>query len=176
MDIESKFGQKLTEDEVRAYLPNLRLQLTQKAEIERLRKVIQEKDALIEKFKKYDAERTEYCHRLEQNYSLMEDRFNEFCDAINDCDDIDDGTKEFYQEVVSRLYKSKVTDDKKKSVLQIALSRLTKMQDNFNNLEFAIMGVGNTEKRAELLNECRKLLIRYTNITKSFTKSMGELK
>lgn len=176
--MEKKFGcQNLTEEEeVKIWIPNRNLQLTQKAEIERLRKVIQEKDAIIEKFKKYDAERTEYCHRLEQNYSLMEERFCEFADAINECDDIDDGTKAFYREVVSRLYKGKVTNDKEKSVLQVALSRLTKMQDNFNSLEFEIMGVGNTQKRAELLNEHRKLVERYTNITTSFIKSMGELK
>lgn len=176
--MEHKIGrQNLTEEEeVRVWIPNRNLQLTQKAEIERLRKVINEKDALIEKFKRYDSERTEYCHRLEQNYSLMEERFGEFADAINDCDEIDDGTKEFYKEVVSRLYKGKVTNDKEKSVLQVALSRLTKMQDNFNSLEFEIMGVGNTQKRSELLNEHRKLVERYTNVTSSFIKSMGELR
>ncbi len=174
--MESKFGQKLTEDEVRAYLPNLRLQLTQKAEIERLRKVIQEKDALIAKFKEYDAERTEYCHRLEQNNSLMEERFCEFADAIGECEEIDDGTKDFYKEVVYRLYKGKVNNDMEKSVLQQSLAKLRKMQENFNYLEFEINGVGNVKKKSGLLNEFRKLYEKYDNIITSFIKSIGELK
>lgn len=41
--MESKFGQKLTEEEAKAYIPNLHLELTQAAEIKRLRKVIDEK-------------------------------------------------------------------------------------------------------------------------------------
>ena len=99
--MEHKIGcQNLTEEEERAYIPNRKLQLTQKAEIVRLRKVIEEKNAAITKFKKYDENRNEYCHRLEQNYALMEERFGEFADAINECDDIDDGTKDFYKEVV----------------------------------------------------------------------------
>lgn len=174
--MESKFGQKLTEDEVKAWIPNLKLQLTQKAEIERLGKVIQEKDALIAKFKKYDAERTDYYHRIEQNYSIMEERFCEFTDAINDCDEIDDGTKEFYKEVVMRLYQGKVTQDIGKSVLQTSYARLSKLQDIINNMEFVMSGVGNTQKKAELLNELRKMKVIYDNILTSFQKKMNELK
>ena len=78
--MEHKTGcQKLTEEEVKIWIPNRKLQLTQKAEIERLKKVIQEKDTLIEKFKRYDEERKAYCHRLEQNYALMEERFQRTC-------------------------------------------------------------------------------------------------
>ena len=174
--MESKFGQKLTEDEVRAYIPNLRLQLTQKAEIERLRKVILEKDALIEKFKRYDAEREAYCHRLEQNYALMEENFNELADAVNDCDGIDDGTKEFYKEVIMRLYQGKVTQDRGKSVLQTSFAKLSKLQDIINNIEFVMMGVGNVQKKSDLLNELRKMQVRYDNILTSFKKKMNELK
>ena len=116
--METKFGQKLTEEEVKAYIPNLHLELTQAAEIKRLRKVIDEKNAAIEKFKKYDEERKTYYHRFEKNYEMMEERFNEFLEAINDCDDIDDGSKDFYKEVVMRLYQGKVKTDKEKSVLQ----------------------------------------------------------
>lgn len=175
--MEHKIGcQNLTEDEVKIWIPNRKLQLTQKAEIERLKKVIQEKDALISKFKRYDAERTDYCHRLEQNYALMEERFNELADAINDCDEIDDGTKEFYKEVIMRLYKGKVATDKEKSVIQKAFSDLKKLQDCFNNMEFVMMGVGNAQKKSELLNELRKMQVRYDNILTSFQKKIDELK
>ena len=174
--MESKFGQKLTEEEAKAYIPNLRLQLTDKAEIKRLKKVVEEKNKQIEKFKKYDEERKTYCHRLEQNYALMEERFNELADAVNECEDIDDGTKEFYREVIMRLYRGKVSQDKEKSVLQTSFSQLSKLQDTINNLEFIMMGVGNAQKKAELLNELSKLQVRYDNILTSFQKKMSELK
>lgn len=174
--MESKFGQKLTEEEVKAYIPNLHLELTQAAEIKRLRKVIDEKNAAIEKFKKYDEERKTYYHRFEKNYEMMEERFNEFLDAVNDCEDIDDGTKDFYKEVVMRLYQGKVKTDKDKSVLQKAHSDLLKLQDCFNNMEFVMMGVGNAQKKAELLNELRKVKVRYDNIVTSFHSKMSELK
>lgn len=174
--METKFGQKLTEEEVKAYITNRNLQLTLSSEVKRLRKVIDEKDALIAKFKRYDEERKQYYHRFEQNYEMMEERFNELADAINSCDEIDDGTKEFYREVVMRLYRGKVATDKDKSVLQVAYSNLMKLQDCFTNMEFTIMGVGNAQKRAELLNELRKMKVRYDNITSSFQKKMNELK
>lgn len=174
--MEQKFGQKLTDEEAKAYIPNLHLQLTAKAEIKRLNKVVEEKNKQIEKFKKYDEERKTYCHRLEQNYALMEERFNELADAVNECEDIDDGTKEFYREVIMRLYRGKVSQDKEKSVLQTSFSQLSKLQDTINNLEFIMMGVGNAQKKAELLNELRKLQVRYDNILTSFQKKMSELK
>lgn len=174
--METKIGQKLTEEEVKAYIPNRNLQLTLSSEVKRLRKVIDEKDALIAKFKRYDEERKQYYHRFEQNYEMMEERFNELADAINSCDELDDGTKEFYREVVMRLYRGKVATDKDKSVLQVAYSNLMKLQDCFTNMEFTIMGVGNAQKRAELLNELRKMKVRYDNITSSFQKKMNELK
>lgn len=174
--METKIGQKLTEEELKAYIPNRNLQLTLSGEVKRLRKVIEEKDALITKFKKYDEERKAYYRRFEQNYQMMEERFNEFLEAINDCDEIDDGSKEFYKEVVMRLYRGKVTTDKEKSVLQVAQSHLLKLQECFNNLEFAMMGVGNVQKRAELLNELRKAKTRYDNLTAYLAKKMNELK
>ena len=174
--METKFGQKLTEEEVKAYIPNRNLQLTLSSEVKRLRKVIDEKDALIAKFKRYDEERKQYYHRFEQNYEMMEERFNEFLDAINDCDDIDDGTKDFYKQVVMRLYQGKVNSDKDKSIFQKALSDLNKLQDCFSNMEFVMMGVGNAHKKAELLNELRKVKVRYDNIISSFQKKMNEFK
>jgi len=174
--MEEKFGQKLTEEEVRAYIPNRNLQLTLSGEVKRLHKVIEEKNECIAKFKRYDEERKAYYRRFEQNYEMMEERFNEFIDAINECDEIDDGTKGFYKEVIMRLYRGKFATDKEKSVLQTSLSQLMKLQECFNKLEFSMMGVGNAQKRAELLNELRKMKVRYDNITTSFSKKMSELK
>lgn len=174
--MEEKFGQKLTEEEVRAYIPNRNLQLTLSGEVRRLNKVIEEKNECIAKFKRYDEERKAYYRRFEQNYQMMEERFNEFMDAINDCGDIDEGTKEFYNEVVKRLYKGKVNSDKNKSIFQKALSELNKLQDSINNMEFVVMTVGNPLKKGELLKELKKVNDRYSNIINSFQRKMSEFK
>ena len=169
---KKKGYQNLTEEEEKIWIPNRNLQLTQKAEIVRLHKVIDEKNAAISKFKKYDEERSEYCHRLEQNYALMEERFGEFADARGECDDLEADTKE----VINRLYKGKIGTDMEKSVLQQTLPKLEKMQENLNDLECCIMGVGNAQRRGDLLNEYRKVNERYSNILKWFKNKIKELK
>lgn len=163
-------------EEVKPYMLNRDLQFTPLCEIKRLRKVIEEKDALIAKFKKYDEERKSYYRRFEQNYQMMEEKFGDFLEAINECDDIDACSKDFYKEVVMRLYKGKVMKDKEKSILQIAHSHLMKLQDAMVNMEFVIMTVGNVKKKSELLDEFRKLKVRITNMTSSFNQRMKELK
>ena len=70
--------------EIKAYIPNLHLELTPGAEIRRLSKVIEEKNELIKKFKQYDAERMSYCRRLEQNCAMMEEQFQEWREIIDD--------------------------------------------------------------------------------------------
>ncbi len=174
--MKTRYGQKLTEEEEKAYLPNLHLELTSKEEIKRLNKVIKEKDEAIQSFKRYDEERKSFYRRFEQNYQMMEERFNEFMDAINDCGDIDEGTKEFYNEVVKRLYKGKVNSDKNKSIFQKALSELNKLQDSINNMEFVVMTVGNPLKKGERLKELKKVNDRYSNIINSFQRKMSEFK
>lgn len=82
--MKERFGQRLTEEEDRGYIPNRKLQLTQKAEIVRLKKVIEEKNALIDKFKKYDEERKLHYSRFEQNYEMMEEQYNEWRSFIDD--------------------------------------------------------------------------------------------
>ena len=166
----------LTEEEEKIYIPNRKLQLTLREENKRLRKAIEEKNKLIDKFKKYDEERKVYYNRFEQNYALMEERFKELAEAINSCEEIDDGTKEFYKEVVMRLYKGKVNSDNEKSILQQAIPKLVQMQDNYNSLEFCIMGVGNVQKRSELLNELRKILERHNNTLNWIGNKINDLK
>ena len=169
-------NKKIMENNDNGYTPNKNLELTEQSEITRLRKVIEEKNELIAKFKEYDARRSDEFRRLQQNYKLMEERFEEFNDAINACDDIEYGTKGFYKEVINRLYKGHIDVDVAKSMLQIAYSRLLKLDESFNNLEFLIMTVGNVQKRSELLNELRKMKGRYGNIVGNFNNKMNQLK
>lgn len=174
--MENKTGQKLTEEEMKAYTPNLNLQLTLSSEVNRLRKVVEEKNALIAKFKRYDEERKAYYRRFEQNYDMMEERFNELLDAINSCDEFDPGTKDFYNAIVMRLYNGRIEADKEKSVLQIALSDLQKLQEGFDNLEFMISDIGNVQKRAALLKELQKMKARYGNTKNKFKNNMNKFK
>ena len=51
-------------------------------EIKRLRKVVDEKNALIEKFKKYDEERKAYYAELMDEYNEMKSSFTQFTDEL----------------------------------------------------------------------------------------------
>ena len=98
-------GQRLTEEEVRTYIPNRNLQLTLSAECKRLKKVIGEKDALIAKFKKYDEERKSYYHRFEQNYEMMEEQYNEWRDIVDD--EVGKGTVKKVEKLKKELQEKK---------------------------------------------------------------------
>lgn len=79
-----RFGQPLTEEEERAYFPNLKLELTLRAENKRLRKAIDEKNKCIDKFKSYDARRKEEFDRMKENYAIMEEQYNEWREEVVD--------------------------------------------------------------------------------------------
>lgn len=173
--METNFGQKLTEDEIKSYTPNRNLQLTLPSEVERLKKVIKEKDALISKFKSYDAKRTDEFRRLQQNNKIMEERFVEFNDAIDACEGIDD-RKEFYKEVIKKLYSNVVETDLLLSSVYIVASKLESMKDIIGSLECCINCVGNAEKRLALTEELKKLVRLHWNILSKVNNIKNRLK
>jgi len=175
-NFSQNFGQKLSEDEIRANMSNRNLQLTLKGELQRLRKVIEEKNAIIAKFKKYDEERKAYYSKFEKNYKLMQERFSELADAVNDCDGLDYGTKEFFQSVFERLSRGKMSNDNARMALLSSIKKLMKMQDSFSDMEACILSVSSEQDKEELLFVLRKMKVRYDNITSSFQKKMNELK
>ncbi len=148
----AKGVQILTEEEEKAFIPNKRLQLTDKAEIKRQRKVIEEKDALITKFKKYDEERKIYCERLTNDYNMIKLRFAEFASAIDECEGIEDGTKEFYKNVIERMQKSNGKTVTHRDLTKIGSSykKVQKLRDYTDDMECLITGI-EKEKRDELL-------------------------
>lgn len=150
--METKFGQKLTEKELKAYIPNKNLQLTLSSECKRLRKVIEEKDALIAKFKKYDEERKTYYRRFEQNYALMEERFAEVANAIDECGDLDDGTKEFYKCVINRLQDvtCQITTNKDRRKVASSLKKFQKLRDSMDDMKSVISVIGDANIQEEL--------------------------
>ena len=161
--------------EEKSYVPNRDLELTPEMEVIRLRKVLEEKNALIAKFRRYDEERKAHYRRFEQNYAMMEERFNELLDAINACD-FDEGTIGFYKAVVMRLYKGKVAADLEKSVFQVAYSGLSKLSDRIDDLGDLVECVGNVQKRSELLDAVRQLKFRCNGIASTFKKNMDALR
>ncbi len=151
--------QILTEEEERIYLPNKKLQLTDKAEIQRLRKVIEEKDALITKFKQYDEQRKVYCERLKKNNELIEERFKELASAVDDCEDIDDSTKEYYKNIIDRfqMFSSQMVTHRDKTKVKGSLNKIQRLAGYVNDMDLIINDI-DQEKRDELkfvLNKMR---------------------
>lgn len=148
--------QKLSDEEMKAYIPNYRMELTLKEEVKRLRKVIGEKDECIRKFKAYDAQRSVEFHRLRQNYEIMEERFNEFNEVLDSCDEISD-VRKYYKDVFSRLNRYVINSDTLKSIVQGISARIEKSREIMRQMESCISCVGNAEKRSELMDELQKL-------------------
>jgi chaperonin cofactor prefoldin len=139
------------------YLPNRNLEMTRDAEIQRLLKVIDEKNALIEKFKSYDAQRNDYVRRLQKNYELMEERFVEFNNALEECEGLEDDVMEYYKNVVKRLYTSIIEIDELLSFMQVMNARLAKQKELIGSVQCTAALVGNAERRAALLDDVKKL-------------------
>ena len=78
-------------EQPRCWIPNRGMpEFVPDTEIRRLRAVIAEKDALIEKFKAYDAERKAYYEGIVRDYNDMKQYCNEFNDALKKvCSDND---------------------------------------------------------------------------------------
>lgn len=142
----------------KGYIPNKNLKLTPDVEIKRLRKVIDEKNALIEKFKSYDAQRNDYVRRLQKNYELMEERFVDFNNALEECEGLEDDVREYYKNVVKRLYTSIIEIDELLSFMQVMNARLAKQKELIGSVQCTAALVGNAERRAALLGDVRKLL------------------
>ena len=81
------------------------LELTPQQEIKRLKRVILEKDAAIKAFKEYDKKRSEEFNRLTENYNLMQQQFDQFCEDVKEIDEIDELTKEDFDKIYHSYYK-----------------------------------------------------------------------
>lgn len=132
---------------------NKDLELTDKAEIERLKKVIDEKNKTIKGFKKYDEERKRYYARFEENYKMMEERFNEFNSAVEECEGLECNTKRYFEAVVQKIYNRRVNDDIEGGALMGVLTRLTKINDHLEKLVCIASLVGDSNLKNELLGE-----------------------
>jgi chromosome segregation ATPase len=111
---------------------NEELQLTTQQEIKRLKLVIQEKDATIKAFKDYDRKRTEEYNRMVENYNLMQEQFDRFCEDISECEEIDDRTSEDFKKFFDRYYRKLKGADERTQLSQFVneiKSRLNTLMD-----------------------------------------------
>lgn len=154
---------------------NTHLELTPEAEIKRLNKVIEEKNRAIAGFKKYDADRKVYYERLEENYKMMEERFNEFNSIVEKCDDVEPNSKAFIEKVVSRLYKHRVNDDIEGGALTGVQTRLTKMDSHLATIASLASLVDNQEVRDNIIKEVRALQQIRGNAISYIKRKLGKL-
>lgn len=127
-------GQPLTPEEEKAWLPNLHLELTQKAEIKRLNKVIEEKNDCISKFQTYDKKRTEEFHRLKQNVAIMEERFNAFNAALGDCDGLSKADRDIIMSLYKRWFKQLMAFDHRIGDENKLKSRINDLRNDIQSL------------------------------------------
>ena len=143
--------------------------LTDKQEIIRLRKVIDEKNALIEHFKRYDAERKKQYTTMEENYKIMEERFSEINEAIDKCEDLDPNSKEYYHRMVTNLNLWKYNNEVERTALEGVMTRLDKLKQHMVNLDFLVSTVEDEEAKKNLrkeigyINSVRGNMIQYIN-------------
>ena len=154
---------------------NTHLELTPESEIKRLNKVIEEKNRAIAGFKKYDADRKVYYERLEENYKIMEERFNEFNAIVEKCDDVEPNSKAFIEKVVRRLYKHRVNDDIEGGALSGVQTRLTKMDSHLTTIASLASLVDNQEVRDNIIKEVRALQQMRGNAISYIKRKLGKL-
>lgn len=162
--MEEKFGQKLTEEEAKNYTPNRNLQLSLSCEIKRLRKVIFEKNAQIEKFKRYDAGRKSYYERLEQNCALMEERFAEINGAIEGCDGFEFGTKAFVVSLFSNLGDNAFGKDAAAKILLASVKSHFALGECLAEMKSAVKGIKDPQDRKAVSGVFDRLRRRFGNI------------
>lgn len=143
--------------------------LTDKQEIIRLKKVIDEKNKAIEGFKKYDADRKKYYARMEENYKIMEERFSEINNAIDKCEDLDSSSKEYYHRLVSNINVWKYNNDVERTALGGIMTRLDKFKQHIVNLESLVSMIDDNDIKKQIrkelgyVNSVRGNMIQYIN-------------
>lgn len=115
-------------------------------EIKRLRKVVEEKNALIEKFKKYDEVRKAYYADLMEEYEEMKSSFDQFTlELMNTVEDGDIDSSE--QKKILKLYRNWYTYKRKQDLYKEKLvdarhsvkdlrEDLTKLENLLGKLSF----------------------------------------
>ncbi len=121
------------------YSPNRRLPpFVGPTELRRLNKVIEEKNALIEKFKKYDEERKAYYADFVEEYDAMKESFEQFSQELKKVFE-DEGREPSDYKKMLRLYRNwlkyKNNAEHYKDKLAAARESVREIKDDVRKLE-----------------------------------------
>ena len=136
-----------SDEPIKGYVPNKGMpRFVGEVENKRLRKVIEEKDALIEKFKKYDEERKAYCAKLQSEYKDMKDFVDSFTEELKELQYEENICHEDYEEIIKlygQWYGYKNRSQLYKGKLKAARASIKDLKDDVNKLEELMTGIGN---------------------------------
>lgn len=125
------------------------LELTPQAEIRQLKRVIAEKDRTIKDFKEYDEKRTKDYNRMVENYNIMQEQFERFCDDVRDFEDIDNHTandfiKQFY------LYYQKIRIvDQLNNIFNDLKNKVNALDKAFGKMKSEVGGLSKTADKIQ---------------------------
>ena len=117
---------------------NKDLELTPQAEIRQLKRVIAEKNKAIEAFKAYDAKRSEEYNRMVENYNMMQEQFDCFCEDIRDFEEIDKRTASDFINLFHRYYNKMRSQDLLNGILNDLKSKLSVLDKTVGKLKSEI--------------------------------------
>lgn len=114
------------------------LELTPQAEIRHLKRVIDEKNKAIEAFKAYDAKRSEEYNRMVENYNMMQEQFDQFCDDVREFEEIDRRTANDFIKLFHRYYNKMRSQDMLNNVLNDLKAKLNGLEGTVSKLKSEI--------------------------------------
>ena len=100
------------------------LEFTPQTEIRRLKRIIDEKQKAIDAFKEYDKKRTNEYNRLVENYNVMQEQFDKFCDDVRKFEEIDGRTKDDFLKLFHGYYKKVRSVSKMNGILNDLKAKL----------------------------------------------------
>lgn len=111
------------------------LELTPQAEIRQLKRVIAEKNKAIKAFKEYDAKRSEEYNRMVENYNMMQEQFDRFCEDVRDFEELDSRTANDFINLFHRYYNKLRAQDLVNSLLNDLKTKLSTLDKTVAKLK-----------------------------------------
>ena len=135
------------------------LELTPAAEIRQLKRVIAEKDAAIKAFKEYDKKRSEEYSRMVENYNMMQEQFERFCDDVREFEDIDRQTASDFINLFHRYYKKVRVIDQLSGILNDLKNKVGAIDKAVGKMKGEIGGLDKAaDKMQGELNKFREFI------------------
>lgn len=128
-----------------------------RTEIRRLSKVIDEKNALIEKFKKYDEERKAYYAERMEEYQEMQESFNQFMQELMkvvEDGELDQSEQKKFLKLYTNWFKYKNNAELYKDKLASARQSVRDIRDDFKKFEEMVsrMEFGSTTEIEQVIS------------------------